>query len=124
MHLGVVGARYVASAACLLYVLLQCVSAQSYHVHGFQVVAAVVVAVDAAHCCSTIAWVAMLAVVAHLAAATIFYEFHRCADCRRCMNEWYKCECGSQKDPVPQGSLAYLVDLIESRWVPVRSSDE
>ena len=108
MHLGVVGARYVASAACLLSVLLQCVSAS------------VVVAVDAAHCCSTIAWVAMLAVVAHLAAATIFYELHRCADCRRCMNEWYRCKCGRFKDPVPQGSLAHLTDLIEARWVPLK----
>lgn len=119
-YLLLVQARYVAGACCLVYIPLQCVSAMSYKVHFAQAIVAVAVAVDSAHCCSTIAWLAMLAVVAQLGAATISYEYHRCADCRRCMCEWYRCECGKFKDPVPQGSLAHLADLIEAQWVPLK----
>lgn len=112
--------RYVAGVCAVAYILLQTVSAGSYKVHFLQAVLAVAVTADGAHCCSTIAWFAMLAVVAQLGAAAFAYEFYRCADCRRCMNEWYKCKCGKFKDPVTQGSLAHLVDLIEVRWVPLQ----
>lgn len=119
-HLLFAEARHVAGACAVAYVVLQTASAGSYKLHFLQTVLAVAVAADGAHCCSTIAWFAMLAAVAHLGTAAIAYEFYRCADCRRCMNEWYRCECGKFKDPVRQGSLAHLADLIEARWVPLK----
>ena len=48
------------------------------------------------------------------------YELQRISDCRRCMNEAHRCECGKDKDHLPPGAIAHLVALIESQWAKKR----
>jgi hypothetical protein len=81
-----------------------------------QSVLCVTAAVDSARCCTALIWLELFAAVIHLAIAMALYELHRISDCRRCMNEAYRCECGQQKDPLPPGALAHLVAQIESQW--------
>lgn len=81
-----------------------------------QSVLCVTAAVDSARCCPAIIWLELFAAVVHLAIAMALYELHRISDCRRCLNEAYRCECGKDKDPLPPGALAQLVAQIESQW--------
>jgi hypothetical protein len=78
----------------------------------------VTAAVDSARCCTALIWFELFAAVIHLAIAMAIYELQRVSDCRRCMNEAHRCECGTRKDAVPPGALVHLAGLIETHWIP------
>ena len=123
LHYALVEQRFVSAGCMALNVIVQLGQSneKTHHLQLLQAVLCVLAVAFSAHCytCAAMHWLVMLAFVVHLGTALAIVEMLRLGDCRRCMNEAHKCECGSLKDPVPPGSLAYLVGAIEARWIPL-----
>lgn len=123
VHFAVVEARVVSAACIGSNAVLQ--QAQSKkHIYQLQFLQCLlcVVAVSASAGCSTCAplhWLLLIACIIHLGTGIALRELLAVGDCRRCMSEVHKCQCGALRDPVPPGSLAYLVSSIEANWVPL-----
>ena len=122
LHYIAVNSYDVAAGAAVAYVLLQgvkqCMRGEAPCVHMVQATLGVVAAVDSARCneCAPLIWITLLAAVIHFGIGIALFEMMRIGDCRRCLNEAYECECGSQKDALPPGTLAELVQLVGDRW--------
>jgi len=118
----------LAAAALAGYIVLERAqsTARTSPLQLAQSVLCLVAAVDSAKCsdCAALIWFELCSAVVHLAAAMALFEILRIGDCRNCMQEAYRCECGAHKDPVPPGALAHLVGLIEARWIPVATENE
>ena len=115
---------YIVAATCMgLYtVLLQAQSVKRHHyAQLLQSMLCLTSVCVSASCtsCAAMHWVLLLATIVHLGTAFAMIEVMRIGDCRRCLNEAHRCECGSKKDPIPPGALATLVNAIEARWVPL-----
>lgn len=106
--------------AYVLLVLLQ-LEHKTYSKQFAQCILCIAATCASASCsnCAVLHWFIMVASILHLGTGLALVELHRIGDCRQCMNEAHKCQCGRSKDPVPPGALMTLVECIEHNWVPV-----
>jgi len=120
LHFVVVDTCIACALAAAAYIVLHAVQRHSY-ISGLQLLQAslcLYISLAASMCrsCSIVIWFCLLAAILHIGVGISIYELARLGDCRQCMNEAHSCTCGRQKDPVPQGSLRTLAQLVEAKY--------